>query len=203
MESDSAQELNVILEEYKTLRQESLNAINNRVVIFGWSFTALTIITSAAVVSTLPIVVICLILGFAVPLLAKFIIYVWLGEYERSQRAGAFIRVLETRINKQIGQTALTWENHLRGRGERSDRRISQPYLFAVSALELLGYISELLAMYYAWQSLIRTDGWVMIPVFGVLILITEILSWFAITEQWRRARNYNFADTAANSTSS
>ena len=84
MESDSEQaRINVLLEEYKTLRQESLNAITNRVVIFGWSFTALTIITSAAVVSKAPNVVVCLILGLAVPLLAKLIIFVWLGEYQR------------------------------------------------------------------------------------------------------------------------
>ena len=107
----------ILLEEYKTLRQESLTAMNNRNRVLSFGLAAIGAIVTGGVyaykvddnslISNLTLIIV-------IPAITSFILLIWLGEYERMQRAGKFLARLEGRINKEAREILLTWETQLR-----------------------------------------------------------------------------------------
>ena len=198
------QYIDAMLEEYKTLRTESLNSINNRITILLSSFTSLSIITSATVIARLPSLIVGVVLAIAVPTLAKTLAMVWLAEYRRSQRAGAALVALERRINEGIGRMSLTWESNLRSRR----MKISLPYTSTVVILLTIAYMSELLSLYYISRGARVLERWAgpdfpfkwlgvqFVTSFRitagvtVALIILEVLSAFIIRSEWRQARS-------------
>jgi hypothetical protein len=135
----------IILEEYKTLRQESLNTMSNRISILSFGLASISLIVSASVVKYEPegtllhALVPGLALSVAVPAVAIFTLYIWLGEYQRMQRAGGFIAAeIEHAIEKG---TLLKWETHL----IKECLHMLYPYSFTIA---LLLVVSGLLCMF-------------------------------------------------------
>jgi len=194
-QDSTKQYVDAMLEEYKTLRAESLNSIDNRITILLSSFTSLSIITSATVIAQLPSLIVAAILAVAVPTLAKTLALVWLGEYRRSQRAGAALVILETRINEAIGRKTLSWEASLRGR----KAKISVPYLYTVIVLLTIAYLSEFLALHYIyvgskglalWTGQKYLNGFAVTGAAAGLFVIVELLSFLGIRSEWQQARS-------------
>lgn len=77
--------------EYNSLREESLQAISNRVQIMNFTFTSLTIILASLMAADIPVTLVLLVSLLFVPIACKVSALVWLGEYNRSQRAGSGI----------------------------------------------------------------------------------------------------------------
>lgn len=136
----------VAMEEYKTLRQESQAAIDRqeRVLASGTAVTALVlgVGANAARGSTVSIVLLLVL----APLLACLVTIMWLGEVERMLRAGAYVSLIEQRVNSEFhgGKPALGWESFLRRRAP-GGRRILWLYRAVFAILLSLASASAIL----------------------------------------------------------
>ncbi len=115
--------LTASLEEYRSLREESLQAIDRQLRILGLGTTALGVVLGLGVKAGTGSATATVLLVFFSPLLALLVCILWLGEMERMVRAGAHIASLEHRISDAIdpSRPAMSWERSLRL--NRSDRR--------------------------------------------------------------------------------
>lgn len=136
---DPSLAVTAMLAEYNSLRQESLSSIGNRVTIANFSFGAVSLIL-AALISQGTASLLTGVLALAlVPQIAKVGLMIWLGEYNRSQRAGKWISELERRINAAVGvDHAVSWESALLG----NSIHMSYPYLSVVMLLVGVGWAS-------------------------------------------------------------
>jgi hypothetical protein len=131
----------ILLKEYETLRQEVLNTMNNRVSIlsFGLATIGAIFAASLAIYATSNNVVLpSLTLSLAVPFICNFVLFMWLGEYQRMQRAGKFLADLEKRINDEVSRQLLTWETLLRSQHQH----MTYPYNTTVMLLLAISMIS-------------------------------------------------------------
>lgn len=112
--------LSIILKEYKSLREESLDAGNNAQSLIKFGMTAVSFVVAAGVnvwsLNPLPILVFLIF----IPLLCYLILTIWVGEFARRMRAGRFIvDHIEKNINELCTNSelpnALYWESYVRG----------------------------------------------------------------------------------------
>jgi hypothetical protein len=112
-ESDTA-ELNALLTEYTSLRQESMNTINNRVQILVLGLAAIGALAGVSVTSDrLPAspVLLAAVFSGAIPVVCVFVFMVWLSEAIRCHRIGYHIAsAVEARINAKLERLVVTWE---------------------------------------------------------------------------------------------
>jgi len=125
---DEVDEVDALFKEYDTLRQESLDSMQNRTQIVAFGLGTLAVLAGAvlsrdAVSSQLIIAVFCI----GLPVIGALALYIWLGEVERMMRAGKHIQQLELRINGIFNTTVLTWETRLRSTGS-----LQMKYSYAV-----------------------------------------------------------------------
>jgi len=149
--------------EYNSLRQESLQAISNRVQIMNFTFTSLTIILASLMAADIPVTLVLIVSLLFVPIACKVSALVWLGEYNRSQRAGSGIRQREALINELIRNVpALSWETDLYSKGTH----MGYPYAASLAFMLSTGIFGEALGGYSAAQ---LVHG--VLPVMGVVAL--------------------------------
>lgn len=67
----------------------------------------------------------------------------WLGEYQRIQRAGKFLVELEQKINLEASQEILTWETDLR----RKHVHMKYPYNTTVLLLVVISGASQVIGL--------------------------------------------------------
>lgn len=159
----------IILKEYETIRQEILTSMNNRVSIlsFGLAIIGAIFTASIAVFTTSSYSLLSsLMLIFAVPAINSFVLFMWLGEYQRMQRAGRFLVDLEDRINKIASSTLLTWETNLR----EQRLHMKYPYDTTVMLLTVISLISVCLGLVTLPFS--STTKWIIGSVGGILHLV-------------------------------
>jgi hypothetical protein len=131
--------IEIALKEYETIRQEILTSMTNRVSILSFGVAAIgAIFTASIAVFTSYSVLSGLMLILAVPAINSFILFMWLGEYQRMQRAGKFLVGLESRINELASSQLLTWETSLRA--QRS--HMKYPYNITALLLVVISIIS-------------------------------------------------------------
>jgi len=127
--------IDIKLEEYKTLRTESLQSMRNRNEILSFGTASIGVIFWAAtnLYSNGKMLFSFYILLLLLPALCILITYLWLGEAERMSRVSVYLMGLETEINELITQSqensqnnnnlyssgralfkGLFWENYLR-----------------------------------------------------------------------------------------
>ena len=115
-ESDTA-ELNALLTEYGSLRQESLNTINNRVQILVLGLAAIGAVAGVAATSEHILgnrTMIWAIFSAAIPFVCIFVFLVWLSEAIRNHRVGYHLAAeVEARINAKLERLVVTWEASL------------------------------------------------------------------------------------------
>lgn len=107
----------ILLKEYDTLRQEILTALGSRTSILSFgqaSVAAIVTVSVASVAATGTSLISGFLLLLAAPAMVLFTLIIWLGEYQRMQRAGKFLCEIEQRVNEMTQQPLLTWESHLR-----------------------------------------------------------------------------------------
>ncbi len=111
--------LEVVMEEYKNLRKESLTSMQMQQSILSLGAATVGVALSSAFAtwdrSPLPE----FLFLFLVPILIYLIVLVWLGEVGRMFRAGHFLSKLEEKVNREFSEKglALSWETWL-SRGE-------------------------------------------------------------------------------------
>lgn len=202
---DSAESLaiNILLDEYRTLRAESLQSIQARHQIIAFAFGAMSVVIAGLVTSDASMAMLGAIAYFAVPPIAKSSLMMWLGEYRRSARAGERLREIETAVNSLARRCLLRWENNL------SATKIHMSYPYTATVLVVLGvsYASTIIGISYltvfalshprldlSAEIFVKTfpGPVIMIAVFGGLslaALIVEICFWRYFAHHWRMAR--------------
>jgi hypothetical protein len=127
MEARDERELDVLLAQYETLRQESMNSTNNRVQVLILGAAAMAALVGGALTIDKPSeskAVVYALFSIALPLMWIFVLLVWVSEAIRAHRVGAFLAGdVEARINARLGKLVLSWEAALWTGGLPRDER--------------------------------------------------------------------------------
>ncbi len=119
-------------------------AIGHRMTATNFTFAALAVIIGALISAAhLDKRIVGATLLAVVPQLAKSGLLIWLGEYERSQRAGRHIARVELKINRLLDTEALTWESGLKS----TSAHMGYPYRAVLTLLLGTGYCSVVLGL--------------------------------------------------------
>jgi hypothetical protein len=143
---DSA-EIDALLAEYQSLRQESMNTINNRTQILLLGLAAVAALAGGSLTTNdlrSNLDLINLVFSGAIPLVCVFVFLVWLSEAVRCHRAGVHLAaVTEARINAKLGKLAMTWEASL-WTGFFPRDEMFGPSMLALALIGLIAVISPL-----------------------------------------------------------
>lgn len=185
--------LTAMLAEYNTLRNESLNTIGHRLQIITITFAALSAVIAGLFARQIWDILAGVVALLIIPQLSKAAIFIWLGEYSRSMRAGRWIADLEQRINKLIdSKEAIGWELELIKKG----RHMGYPYLSVISLLLGSGYIGTALGVYFLSVSLGNQLGFIatVFITIGLIFYAFTIETWFVIfcINEWKRITRKN-----------
>jgi hypothetical protein len=153
-EEEDTAELTALIAEYDSLRQESMNTINNRTQILLLEVAAIGALT----IDNLPDkpVLVYTIFSGAIPLTCVFVFMVWLSEAIRSHRAGYFLAACtEAKINAKLGRLVISWEATL-WTGKLPRDELFGPSMMALGVVGLLALAAPLFGLF-----LTRVDiGW-------------------------------------------
>lgn len=104
-------EVDALFKEYDTLRQESLDSMQNRTQIVAFGLGTLAVLAGAVLSldsgDRSPHLIVA-VFSIGLPVISALVLYIWLGEVERMMRAGKHIQQLELRINGIFNTTVLT-----------------------------------------------------------------------------------------------
>lgn len=116
--------LAVVMEEYKTLREESLASMKMQQSILSFGTATIGIVISAGFAAWNKTPLPEIIFMFLIPTVIYLVILIWLGEVGRMFRAGSFLDRIEEKVNRQFTdkEEALSWENWL-ATGEWAGRK--------------------------------------------------------------------------------
>jgi hypothetical protein len=188
--------INILLDEYRTLRAESLQGIQARHQVVTFTFGALSVVIAGILTSDASPLLLGFIAYVAVPQIAKSALLMWLGEYRRSARAGHGLRAIENRINQLVGEETLTWERTL----SSGRTHMTYPYTATVFIVLLVSYISLVIGISQFAIFLLQfttllsrftptcTIVIVVVTLFA-LAAIVELLFWRFFLRLWREAR--------------
>ncbi|MFC7310716.1 hypothetical protein ACFQVC_41700 [Streptomyces monticola] len=191
VEGEISPVLAALLAEYNSLRQESLQAISNRIQIMNFAFTSLAVVVAAMLTSDLSrgvLIPACLVF---VPAAAKASLLIWLGEYHRSQRAGKGVAVVEQRINTLLGdRDHIGWESGLLS----SNTHMGYPYIATAAFILSTGVLAEVLGAYFLIDRYARGGGLWDDVAFGAGVLayavLTEAVFLRFFLRRWRHIRS-------------
>ncbi|MCA1691402.1 MAG: hypothetical protein ABR540_22105 [Acidimicrobiales bacterium] len=176
-----------MLAEYQSLRQESLQAITNRISVVNFTFGAMSVILAGLLTRKVSDLLGGLIAVLIAPQVAKAGLLIWLGEYNRSQRAGRWIAGLESRINLLVADSSMGWEQGL----ATGDTHMSYPYRANVFITAGLGYASEGLGVYLlALQMRSLSNGalaLVVVLLAAAIVALEGGFLWY-FSRRWRTA---------------
>jgi hypothetical protein len=181
--------LQALLAEYDSLRCESLTSISNRILIANFTFGALALILAALVTRTKPSAIVGIVSLFFVPQVAKTGLLIWLGEYDRSQRAGHWLKGVEQRINHVLDQEVMTWEGSLQHQGTH----MGYPYLATVLLLLGAGWASSLVGLFMIRQAITYPAVhhyliWITAGLITYVCTVELLFGWF-FRNKWRYIR--------------
>ena len=178
--------LTALLAEHSTLRQESVQAIANRIAVMNFTFGALAVVIAALLAGPVDRRIAGLIALLFVPQMAKAGLLIWLGEYNRSMRAGAWLAHVESEVNRLIGRRdTLTWETSLISRSSHMD----YPYVATAAFILGAGYLDILLGVYDITTS-IRGGPAPRVVGAGVLLAFAAAIETVFARFFWRRWRD-------------
>jgi hypothetical protein len=188
-EDVQAQRLQALLAEYDSLRHESLTSISNRIIVANFTFVALALILAALLTRTRPSAIVGIVSLLFVPQVAKTGLLIWLGEYDRSQRVGNWLKGVEQRINHVLGQEVMTWEGSLQHQGTH----MGYPYLATVLLLLGAGWASSLVGLFMIHQAITypavhRYLSWITAGLTTYVLIVELLFGWF-FRNKWRHIR--------------
>lgn len=138
--------IEIIIEEYKTVRTESLESIKSQQTTLNIG----TAIAGAIVVAGFNLwqedLLPALIFLFFIPLICYLILLIWLGEVSRMMRAGKYLKEIEEKISKQFKKKAnpLNFENWLREKKKDGTTEQTKWNYISVIALFLFFALSSI-----------------------------------------------------------
>lgn len=173
--------LPIILEEYKSLREESLDAGNNAQSVIKFGMTAVSFVVAAGInvwsLNPLPTLVFLIF----IPLLCYLILTIWVGEFARRMRAGKFIiDHIEKKVNIICDNSnlpkALYWETYVREKNENGKNRLFVWNRYAIIFIFLgIALVSILIGNYKMWNDA-SVCLKIIINFFELSLLLTAII---------------------------
>lgn len=178
--------LEVLLEEYKTLRDESLAAIAARLQLITTGLVGVAAAAAGPFAVADPQehpAAFTLVYSYAVPVILLVVLVLWIGEAMRSARVSDYMaKRLEPAINKALGAEALHWESALKS-GELPRDLYSGASIVVVSVLGLAAVLSPVAGYVFSRQSLAVSDF------FSPRFLVPWILSLVVASWAWVNRR--------------
>jgi Flp pilus assembly protein TadB len=148
LKDDEKTNIEVVMEEYRTLRAESLQTITNKYLILTFGLGSIGFVFHAGISKVVPnnIIITFLIFAIAIPLLSLIFLSLWLGETERMLRAGRYLTKIENEINEKFGEKILNWETSLREKKGHKQKtgQIIYPNQIVISLFLGISYFSPL-----------------------------------------------------------
>jgi Zn-dependent protease with chaperone function len=150
-------EIDLALEEYRTVRQEEMVAMQSQISTLRYGVTGCVVLIGVAAQQHAD-----RYLGWAislalVPLVVLFSAVIWMGEYERMARAGHYIAGLERHINAIFTDGAcrpMGWENWLREGGNAHSRVVGGHHRYLTITSLFIGFQIAAVAMglHFYWH---------------------------------------------------
>lgn len=174
---DTAEVL-AMLSQYESLRQESLNTINNRTQIIFLGIASIGAVFGGALTIENPgnnRFLISAIFSFVIPFICAFILLIWAGEAMRCHRVAYFIASeLEARINAKFRRLVLFWESFLWS-GLLPRDEMFGPSMLSMALLGILSVLSPVFGFIYSgapWLPLTQPLLTIGLPWFFLLLVV-------------------------------
>jgi hypothetical protein len=144
------------IEEYKSIRTESLDSMKVQNTILSYGVTTIGLILTAGIsiidkndMLVLDEAIFCVF----IPLVVFFIVMIWAGEVARMYRAGSFLAIREPIISQYVDkigsrgcwdEPALGWENWLLKKGHNNETPHQRLYIQHYSILAMFLFLAIL-----------------------------------------------------------
>lgn len=180
--------LSVIIEEYKTLRSESLASMQTQqsILRFGTAAIAVVIATGFSLWEKSPLPE--MVFLFFIPSIGYLVLTIWMGEVARMVRVGIFLVRLEEKINKEFSDKpkALTWENWLREiQHDGKTPQLRWNYYAIISLFFLIALVSIGIGNYKICKPI--CPSWIIIiDIFELILFIGVFLFIYQIGKRFR-----------------
>jgi Zn-dependent protease with chaperone function len=190
-------EIDLALEEYRTVRREELVALQSQISTLRYGVTGCVVLIGVAVQQHADKYVGWAIALALVPLVVLFSAVIWMGEYERMARAGYYVASLENRINARLADgswRALRWESWLREGGNSQSRLVGGHHRYLSIASVFIGFqvaaVALGLHLYWHQHSHDPSRKW-LIPI-SVVVNLAILLTLFGyFRSSYERLRDF------------
>jgi Zn-dependent protease with chaperone function len=150
-------EIATALEEYRTVRQEELAAMQGHVSTLRYGVTGCVVLVGFAAQQGKDRYLGWIIALTLVPLVVLFSAVIWMGEYERMARVGHYMAIVEERINKRlehIGWPPFEWESWLRSGALAQSRIIGGLHRYFAIIAVFVGFlvVSAGMGLHFYWH---------------------------------------------------
>lgn len=187
-----------LLEEYRSLREESAHSRQSQQSTLSWSLAAFATVFAGGLVflgdefktgslGPLAFGVLALIFGIALPGFAVGSCATYLGEIHRMERASSYLRNLEIQIGSYplVPRRPLRWETFLTyGDKNRGGRKFRIVYLGGFALYGLCLVVSSLVLVTGAYNSDVgRSDPWVVPAVWVWAIVVVAFYVVFVLVK--------------------
>jgi len=155
----------IMLHEYNTLRTEIENSFGSAKRILAIGLGIMGALFTGGVINQINNIDVnvfgsLLLISFlilVIPLVSLVTLAMWLGEYQRIQRAGKYLVGLENKINALVDEDVLNWENHLK----KNNLHMRYPYASIIVLMIVISVLSHIGGSYlitilnkYLWFAL-------------------------------------------------
>ncbi|MCI0553936.1 MAG: hypothetical protein L0287_23560 [Anaerolineae bacterium] len=184
------EKIEIILKEYDSIRNESLNTITNRFQILSFGLAGLAALAAgilAAVQQAENSTLVLLAFNITIPLISTLILYIWLGEVNRMNRAGGYLVVLEKKINKMAGKRVLGWEKRLRSK----ETKMTYPYNTVIVLLMSFVFIFPVLGLFASKIDFQQKNWWSIVYIIVLYFVVPYSIGIFILCDVLSRKDHF------------
>jgi len=147
-----SQKIEVMMEEYKTLRDEvgRTPVLRLQILSIGMASAALLVAGAVSAITVGKAMILPgLVLLLIVPIICWTAFHSWLTEATRGRRASFYLRGIERRVNSELNDRVLAWEEELRESCDPQMRLFRGHYWSVWGVFSLTGALSGAIGAYF------------------------------------------------------
>ena len=166
------------LEEYKTIRDESLGSMNSQQTTLKVGIGTVGVVIASGFNVWEKNLLPDLIFLIFNPIICYLTLLIWLGEVARMMRAGHFLAILEKRISAKFTEyvDVLSWENWIRTKDSIGRNRKRTFSYIAIMILFFFTALSSIMIGAYRICDKVDFRLWVSIMSIELLVFISILL---------------------------
>ncbi len=168
----------IAIEEYKTLRQESLISIQTQQAVIRYGLAIIGVLIASALNKWDDTILACSVTLVFLPISCYLILLIWMGEVARMMRAGQYLYKLESKLNKlfEKDNPPLNWEINLRDFSKGGTPQLNWNYLAILGILLFFAVASIVLGNIRIWNE-VNSHFLIGLNVFEIIVFgITFII---------------------------